>query len=199
MTPKIPPSATVAMVTARPTVCSSRRRRAAIDLSSLAALHTSESANVSSSSTSVSGRTSGGASAVKASSTSVSGRTSGGASAVKASSNSASGKTSGAASTVKASLTAACGKTCGGGPAVKASSTSAARGAARAAAAGGGAGGWGGTPLWVSGTASSSAAATLGMYGPRPSFDSRALAKSRHRRNLSLGFFLRARAKGASK
>ena len=63
MTPNNPPTATAMMVTTSPAVCSRRRRRNAIELSSVAALHASFSANVLASSTSVSGRTSGGATA----------------------------------------------------------------------------------------------------------------------------------------
>ena len=60
MTPNNPPTATAMMVTTSPAECSRRRRRDAVELSSVAALHASFSANVLASSTSVSGRTSGG-------------------------------------------------------------------------------------------------------------------------------------------
>src|ERR1700731_1383072 len=78
MTPKIPPTATARMVRPSATVCSSRRRRNAIDVSPGAALHTSGSANVLASSTSDSGSTSAGATA---SSTSAVDNTSGGGAA----------------------------------------------------------------------------------------------------------------------
>jgi hypothetical protein len=143
MTPNNPPTATATMVTTSPAVCSRRRRRDPIELSSVAALHASFSANVLASSTSVSGRTSGGATA---------------------------SPTSGAAGA----------------------------GAVAARAGSGDKGGSVGAPLSVFGTVTSAAA---------PSFRvdnwlhlaSSALAKSRHCSNLSLGAFISARAKGASK
>jgi hypothetical protein len=152
MTPNNPPTATAMMVTTSPAECSRRRRRDAVELSSVAALHASFSANVSASSTSVSGRTSGGA-------------------------------TESPTSVV------------GGGATVAAGGA----GTAAARAGSGDKGGSVGAPLSVFGTVTIAAAPAFRVDNFRLHLASSALAKSRHCSNLSLGAFISARAKGASK
>jgi hypothetical protein len=152
MTPNKPPTATAIMVTTSPAECSRRRRRDAVELSSVAALHASFSANVLASSTSVSGRTSGG---------------------------------------VTESPTSAAG----GGATVAAGGA----GTAAARAGSGGKGGSVGAPLSVFGTVTIAAAPAFRVDNFRLHLASSALAKSRHCSNLSLGAFISARAKGASK
>ena len=95
-----------------------------------------------------------------------------------------------------ASPTSASGNTSGGATA----STTSAAGAVGTEAAGGGgtAGSVGAAPL-VWGTVRNAAAPAFGEYGPRPSFESSALAKSRQWGNRSVGFFLSARSTGVSK
>jgi hypothetical protein len=167
MTPNNPPTATAMMVTTSPAVCSRRRRRNAIELSSVAALHASFSANVLASSTSVSGRTSGGATASPTSA--------------------AAG--AGAVATGRGATAAA-----GGGATVAAGGA----GTAAARAGSGDKGGSVGAPLSVFGTATSAAAPAFRVDNWLH-LASSALAKSRHCSNLSLGAFISARAKGASK
>jgi hypothetical protein len=152
MTPNNPPTATAIMVTTSPAECSRRRRRDAVELSSVAALHASFSANVLASSTSVSGRTSGG---------------------------------------VTESPTSAAG----GGATVAAGGA----GTAAARAGSGGKGGSVGAPLSVFGTVTIAAAPAFRVDNFWLHLASSALAKSRHCSNLSLGAFISARAKGASK
>ena len=185
MTPKIPPSASAKTVRTSPAIGNSRRRRDSFDVSSVATLHTSSSspANAIASSASGSGSTCG---AVTVSRCAGSGRTCG---AVAASPTAGSGSRSGGAGP---SSSSGSGRTCGG---AMASTTSAAGGAGMAAAGRGARAGWVGVAFLVCAVGSSVA----GMYGPRRSFDSRAVTKSRHRRNLSLGFFLSARPNGASR
>jgi hypothetical protein len=152
MTPNNPPTATAMMVTTSPAECIRRRRRDAVELSSVAALHASFSANVLASSTSVSGRTSGG---------------------------------------VTESPTSAAG----GGATVAAGGA----GTAAARAGSGGKGGSVGAPLSVFGTVTIAAAPAFRVDNFWLHLASSALAKSRHCSNLSLGAFISARAKGASK
>ena len=160
MTPNNPPTATAMMVTTSPAECSRRRRRDAVELSSVAALHASFSAIVVASSTSVSGRTSGGATASPTSAAA-------GAGAVAA----------------------------GGGSTVAAGGA----GTAAARAGSGGKGGSVGAPLSVFGTVTIAAAPAFRVDNFWLHLASSALAKSRHCSNLSLGAFISARAKGASK
>jgi hypothetical protein len=167
MTPNNPPAATAMMVTTSPAMSSRRRWRDAIELSSVAALQASFSANVVASSTSVSGRTSGGATT---SPTSV-----------------AAG--AGAAAAGRGATAAA-----GGGATVAAGGA----GTAAAPAGSGDEGGSVGAPLSVFGTVTSAAAPAFRVDNWLH-LASSALAKSRHRSNLSLGAFISARAKGASK
>jgi hypothetical protein len=168
MTPNNPPTATAMMVTTSPAMCSRRRWRDAIELSSAAALHASFSANVVASSTSVLGRTSGGATASPTSAAAGAGVVAAGGGATAAA---------------------------GGGATVAAGG--ACTGAARAGS--GDKGGSVGAPLSVFGTVTSAAAPAFRVDNFRLHLASSALAKSRHCSNLSLGAFISARAKGASK